>query len=188
MANSALLKDWYTNPDEFHDIYTITLAELIEMGFFDWDAQLFDWKSAAYSDEQYKRICQQFVDRYYWREIGIIPPLQWAQQLVHKLKNEVMPKYRPLYAKIDEGLNWFADSDEFSKSRVINSGFPETMLSGSEVYASTGTDQEGETIKEGATLDKYVDFAEKFVSIDKLVLDELECMFSGLWTTNMNGW
>lgn len=188
MANSALFESWYSNPDEFHNINTITLAELIDMGFFDWDAKLFDWKAAAYNTEQYDRICQQFVDRYYWREIGTVPPLKWAQILMHKLKNEVMPKYRPLYAKIDEGLNWFADTDEFSKSRVINSGFPETMLSGSEVYASTGTDQEGETVKEGATLDKYVDFADKFVSIDKLVLDELECMFSGLWSSNVNGW
>lgn len=178
----------YEPKPEFHNLSSVTLAELIDMGFFDWEKPLFDWSAAAYNADQYQRVCEQFVSRYYWREIGVVPPLQWAQQLTHKLRNEIMPKYRPLYEITAEGLNWLADSDEYGKERTIDSGFPETMLSGSEVYASSGSDKEYEHIRLGNMLQKYKDFVANYESIDKLVLDELECMFSGLWSSNVNGW
>lgn len=181
-------KEWYTDIDEHYDTNTVTLAELIDMGFFDWDVKLFNWTAAAYDQEQHDRVCQMFVDRFYWREIGVVPPLKWAQILMHKLRNEVMPKYRPLYAKTAEGVNWFAESDAYGKSREIDSGFPETMLSGNEVYASSGKDAEFENVTEKPTLKAYNEFSETYASIDEKVLDELECMFTGLWATNVNGW
>lgn len=188
--NVGYMNDWYerNKRPEFHDVNSITLAELIDGGVFDWSYPVIDWKKQSFDDEQYERVCTQFVERFYWREISIVPPLQWLQRLGHKMKNELMPKYRPLYDKVTNGIDWFADKDEFGKLRHIESGFPETMLSGSEAYASSGRDEEFETITDGSTIDKYNQFVEEFKSIDQALLDELECLFSGLWSSNVNAW
>lgn len=174
--------------DFFSDISSITLAELIDIGFFDWDKELFNWGEQAFDIEQHDRICQMFVDRFYWREISVVPPLKWAQILMHKLKNEAMPKFMPLYKKINEGVNWFSETDEYGKRRSIDSGFPETMLSGAAVYASSGNDEEWETVTESPTFEKYNKLSKEFTSVDQKLLDELECMFSSLWSQNVNGW
>ena len=178
----------YVNKFEFHDTQTITLAELIDMGFFDWEQPLFDWKAQAYDDEQHSRVCEMFVSRFYWREISTTPPLQWAQMLMNRLKYELMPKYRELYKMQANDLDWFQVKDEYGKERVIESGYPETMLSGSEVYASSGNDREYEHVTQGDVMDKYFQFVEQYKAIDVMLLDELECMFSCLFTTNLNAW
>lgn len=178
----------HENTYEFHNVQTITLAELIKSGFFSWEQPLFDWSAAAYNEEQYKRVCSMFISRFYWREISVTPPLQWGQMLSNKLQNELMPKYRYMYALLDENPDWFAIKDEYGKERTIESGFPETMLSGSEVYASNGLDREYEHITQGDYLEKYLKFVDEFKSIDVMLLDELECMFSSLFSTNLNAW
>lgn len=180
--------DNYTGEDEFYSVYTIQLGELIENNIFSWDNSEVNWKSAAYNDEQYIRLCSYFIERFYYREISIEPYLEWARMLKRKLVFELMPKYKPLYERIDEGINPLSDSNEYYKNRTIESSYPETLLSENADYITDGRDEEFQRIKEGNFVDENVNYAEKYKSVDEFLLDELECMFISLYTTNINVW
>lgn len=176
---------------EYHDVATITLQELQEIGFFDWAQETWDWKSYAYNDEIYERLCNAFVMRYKWREISITPPMQWRDLLMAKIKAELCPKYNRWY-KLQEdmdGLDYSLDRDEYGKSRDIGSEFPETLLSGSEVYASTGKDNEYENIRLRNQIDDFSTRQEiAQLNIDKMFLDELESFFNGIWYNDTQAW
>ena len=185
------------NPDElytatgipdYHAVQTIQLGELMRDGVFTWERV--PWREAAYSQEQYERLCSAFEDRYYFREIGITPVFAWFKRLRYRLVYELMPKYRPMYAQLDSGdYNPLQNGGEYGKRRDIESQFPETLLDGSnETYASSGKDEEHEVVKmDGPMSENYALYIEKFRSIDAMILDELETMFSCLFTTNANG-
>lgn len=175
-----------TGRDEWYAVYTIQLGELIEKGVFDWNRSILNWKDAAYSDEQYKRICEYFIQRFYYREISIEPFAEWAVMLKRKLIYELMPKFKPLYERIDEGINPLSNSSEYYKDRTINSSYPETLLSANADYITDGKDQEFERIKEGNYLDSVEAFADRYKSVDEYMLDELESMFISMYTLNMN--
>lgn len=177
-------------PDNGHSrfkaVLTITLGELIEAGLFDWSRSELDWSEAAYSTEQYMRICEYFKERFYWREISMQPYKKWAMYLKRKLVFELMPKYKPLYERIAEGVNPLSSENEYYKSRKINSDYPETLLSGNSDYISDGTDEETQRIKEGPFVDSMANYAERAKSVDEMLLDELEIMFVSMYTVNMN--
>ena len=87
---------FYTRPD-FHSVYSIQLCELIEGGWIDfsdesWDFDSYQREGVENDREQRDRFWLKFMKRYYWREIGIIPPGQWKWEVLRKL-NEIMPKY-----------------------------------------------------------------------------------------------
>ena len=168
--------------------YSITLAELVEDGWFDWQRTYLEWKDYAYNDEQYERVCDSFIERYMWREIAIIPPKRWAQQLRYKIIRELMPKYRKLYEFLDSN-DWqpFGTYDEFHKERIINSEFPETLLGGNQDYASDGADTAYETIRYQDVFDKYRDWVRNYRDVDALLLDELDMFFTNIISTHMNG-
>ena len=173
---------------EWHAVFTIQLSELVETGMFDWSMPELDWSSAAYSPEQYARLCDAFIQRFYWREISMLPPGQWYQQLRYKLIYELMPKYKPMYAAEGEGFNPYADYDEYHKRRTIGSEYPETLLSGNSDYISEGQDMEYETVRLGNVADNAEKYLQKFRAVDALVLDELETMFICMYAANINGW
>lgn len=168
--------------------YSITLCELIEDGWFAWNRSYLDWSAAAYSEEQFDRLCNAFKQRFMWREIAIIPPKRWAQQLKYKIVSELMPKYRKLYEFIDSD-DWqpFGKFDEYHKERSIASEFPETLLSGNQDYASNGLDREYETVRYEDTYQKYRDWINSYRDVDMLILDELDVFFTNLISTHMNG-
>lgn len=172
--------------DQFNAVYTIQLGELIEDGLFDWSRPELDWSSAAYNDEQYARVCEYFKQRFYYREISMIPYLEWAVYLKRKIVFELMPKYKPLYDRLEEGIAPFAEYDEYYKGRRIGSAYPETLLSGNADYITDGSDEEWERIREGSPLDKMQKYLEMYKGIDKLILDELETMFISMYTLNVN--
>lgn len=178
--------DNYTGIDHWNAVYTIQLGELKESGVFDWSKDYLDWKQAAYDDEQYARVCQYFVERFYYREISMLPFKQWAMYLKRKLIYELMPKYKPLYERVSEGINPLSESDEYYKNRTIQSAYPETLLSGNADYITDGKDEEFERIKEGDFIDKMVDYAARYKGIDEMMLDELETLFISMYTANMN--
>lgn len=156
----------WTGRDHWDAIYTIQLGELIEHGIFDWSSPELDWSHVAYSPEQYKRVCDYFIERYLFREISIEPYLEWANMLHRKLTYELMPKYRGMYALLDDGFDLAQDSslvasdksdtssnasgtnDDYHKRRTIGSDYPETLLSGNADYISNGQDEEGENVGE----------------------------------------
>lgn len=178
-----------TGKEQFNAVYTIQLGELLEDGLMDWTRPELDWSEAAYSAEQYQRVCEYFNSRFYWREISIIPFSEWASYVRRKLVYELMPKYRPLYERVAQGVSPFADTDEYYKGREIGSAYPETLLSGNADYITDGRDEEYERIKELNPADGLENFISKYKGVDEALLDELETMFISMYTLNVNsGW
>ena len=94
----------------------------------------------------------------------------WANFLTRKIKYELMPKYKILYAEAARNvslqfdgsesrtLNWNESgngsvtnsrdesSDDYYKKRDIQSEYPETLLSSNSDYISTGNDTEDERV------------------------------------------
>ena len=177
----------FVGKSDWHSVYTIQLGELVESGVFDWGKPYLEWEEAAYDHDQYIRVCNYFIERYRYREISIIPFKEWAQMLRRKLVFELMPKYKPLYSRVDEGINPLSDGDEYYKNRTIESAYPETLLSDNADYITDGKDEEYERIKEGKTADNIRNYADLYKGTDELLLDELESMFVCMYTANING-
>lgn len=173
----------YTKP-EYHAAYTIQLCELINDGWVDFTST--DWDFDWYDIEQRNRLWKKFERRFYWREIGVLPPSRWKWELLRKL-DEIMPKYKPLYKMLEEGQNILQHYGEYGKSRNIYSDFPQTMLGGNEDYASNGTDKEHEEIYLGDWIDQ-LEKIKNYDDVDVMILKELETMFSCMFTVNINGY
>lgn len=175
------------NRDERYDYMTITLGEWHELGFY---RPLEDdsWRFDAYSDEQYTRLCTKFLNRFYDREVSNTVPNRWKRAYLRKL-NEIMPKYKLLYARVEQGVNPLQESREREKSRDIFSDFPETMLSGNSDYASTGNDRESDMLREGNAAELLTQFAREWNDVDVLILDELEhVLFTGIMVPTVPLW
>ena len=173
----------FYKPD-YHSVYTIQLCELINDGWINFKSE--DWDFDYYNLEQRDRLWKKFERRYYYREIGILPPGRWKWELLRKL-DEIMPKYKPLYKMLEEGQNILQHYGEYGKSRNIFSDFPQTMLGGNEDYASNGTDKEHEEIYLGDWIDQ-LEKIKNYDDIDVMILKELETMFSCMFTVNINGY
>lgn len=169
---------------EWHSVNTIKLGELYNWGWFNPDEE--DWVWDYYTEEQYTRVCTKILARYSDREIGILPPGEWKRSYLRKL-NEIMPKYKLLYAAADD-LDILQTERTYTKDRTIYSDFPQTQLAGMQDYASTGTDHEAETLHEGDAMDRLIDAAERYRDIDVMILDELEVLFSSLVSVSINAW
>lgn len=177
----------YTYQNEWHAVYTVYLGELMQSGVFDWKRPELDWSCAAIDEQQYERVCDYFNLRFKWREISMLPVLKWFDYLRNKLVYELMPKYKPLYERVAEGINPLSSESEYYKNRTIQSAYPETLLSENSDYITDGKDEEFQRIKEHGTADAIVNFADVYKGVDQLLLDELEVMFISLYTTNING-
>lgn len=170
---------------EYHDTSTISLGELYDCGVF--SPQEDAWKWNSYSAEQYDRVCEKIVNRYWDREIGILPILSWRRRYVSKM-NEIMPKYKMLYKILDEGFDPLVVNDLHKKGRNVFSDFPQTSIGGAnEDYASNGTDFENEEITYGDALKRVLDFDYNYKDIDVMILDEIEIVFSCVYSMNLNG-
>lgn len=185
MPWSEEIENEFVGQERWNAVYTVQLGELADNGVFSWDSEYFDWKDAAYSDEQYNRFCQYFYDRFEYREISMLPYKQWAKRLNYMLKYELMPKYKPLYLAVEDA-NPLAESDEYYKSRHIESDYPETLLSENADYISRGQDDEYERIKLGNITDMQQAYVEGFRSVDAAICDELEVLFISMYTVNAN--
>lgn len=187
--NLSIDKDtWidYIGESVWNAVYTIQLGELIESGVFDWSRPELSWSNAAFDVDQYERVCAYFIERFFYREISVEPFLQWATMLKRKLVFELMPKYKPLYERVAEGINPLSDSNEYYKNRTIQSAYPETLLSENADYITDGRDEEFQRIREANLADAMDNFALKYKGVDQLLLDELESMFISLYTANVN--
>ena len=177
----------FTYQNEWHAVYTVYLGELVQSGVFDWKRPELDWSDSAFSAEQYERVCTYFLDRFKWREISMLPVLKWFDYLKRKLVYELMPKYKPLYERVAEGVNPLSGENEYYKNRTINSSYPETLLSSNADYITDGRDEEYQRIREKDMVEALNDFASRYKGVDELLLDELEIMFISMYTTNVNG-
>lgn len=180
------MHEW-TGRSRWNALYTVQLGELIEHGLFDWSDPAIDWSKQAYSPEQHDRVCAYFIERFRFREISIVPMYEWMTRLHSKLAYELMPKYKALYKMADDGIDPTVTGGEYHKRRAIGSDYPETLLSGNADYASNGQDEEGERIETGDQVEQYLKYAQGFKAVDELLLDDLECMFLGLYTVSLDG-
>lgn len=178
--------DW-VGKSKWNAIYTVQLGELVEKGVFDWKLPVLDWSEAAYSADQYKRVCDYFIQRFMFREIGIEPFYEWANMLRRKLVYELMPKYKHMYEEMDSGFDFAQEYDRYHKRRAIGSDYPETLLSGNSDYASNGQDEQSEEIGRGNLFDAYLKYQDLFKPVDELMLDDLESMFLGLYSVSLDG-
>lgn len=172
----------YTESDrKYWNSLSITVGELMDAGIVthDWFVT-FD----AFSPEQAETLWTKFVGRFQFREIGILPPGRWKLRVIAKL-NEIMPKYKPLYQAIADGITTITDSDEWHKSRDVFSSFPQTALGGAnEDYASTGTDREYETVRNYGLLD-VGERIDTYNDVDAMILNELEPLFMVIRSTSI---
>ena len=98
-----------------------------------------------------------------------------------------MPKYKNLYANLDDDFDPAQISYRYHKGRSIGSDYPETMLSGNSDYASDGRDEESEDVERGNLMEAYETYVTRYQAIDQHLLDELESMFIGLYTASIDG-
>lgn len=177
-----------TVPD-YQAVTTITLGELLAPGGIDWTTSQWSWRDDAYDDTQYSRCCAKIENRYYDRELGVMPPGRWRRHLL-RLIAEIMPVLKPLYelAAGNPGI-FMTDNDTWHKTRTVFSDFPATQLAAGQDYASNATDMEYETVTNGNYMDKVKAIRQgDYVDIDVLLLEHLEECFSPLWTININNY
>ena len=178
----------YTGANRWNAVYTMQLGELIELGLFSWDDPELNWHAAAYDDEQYSRVCAYFIERFRYREISVVPLLQWKRLLHSAIVYELMPKYKPLYDELHSGgIVPLADKDEYYKGREIGSNYPETLLAGNADYISTGRDEEFERVTLGNVSERLDQYVNLYRDVDNALLDELESFFICMYTANVNG-
>lgn len=185
-GSQSSVNEW-TGSNVWNAVYTVQLGELIDKGIFDWRLDILDWSRAAYSAEQYNRVCAYFIERFRFREISIEPFYEWATMLHRKLVYELMPKYNNLYQYLDESFDPAQVSDKYHKRRAVGSDYPETLLSGNADYISNGQDEESEDIERGNLQDAYNKYIADYQAIDTQLLNELESMFIGLYTASIDG-
>lgn len=175
--------------DDFHAVATITLGELLTDGGVDWTQPQWSWREDAYNDAQYARCCRKIENRFYDRELGVMPPSRWRRHFM-RLISEFMPVLIPLYELADGNSGMFlADADTWHKMRSVFSDFPATQLQSGQDYASNATDTQYETIVNGNFIDKIKAIRQgDYVDIDVLLLEHLEECFSPLWTVNINNY
>lgn len=176
----------YTGQFESHAVYTVELCELMQSGAFDWSRPELDWSEAAYDTEQYERFCKYFEARFMFREISMLPPLQWFTAFRRMMVYELMPKYKPLYAQVANGISPLGEN-EYYKERHVSSAYPETLLSGNSDYISSGEDREYERIKIDNAAEALEAYRNGFRSVDAALGDELEVLFISMYTSYVNG-
>ena len=175
--------------DDYHAVTTITLGELLVPGGIDWTSPQWSWRDDAYDDTQYSRCCTKIENRYYDRELGVMPPGRWRRHLL-RLIAEIMPVLKPLYelAAGNPGI-FMSDADTWHKTRTIFSDFPATQLVTGQDYASNATDMEYETVTNGNYMDKVKAIRQgDYVDIDVLLLEHINACFSPLWTVSINNY
>ena len=176
--------------DDFHGVMTYTFGELLDVpGGVDWDNAAWSWRDVAYDDTQYTRCCKKIENRFYDRELGVLPASRWKRHFL-RLIAEIMPTLKPLYAAVDGNSGiMLSDMDTWHKMRTVFSDFPATQLTENQDYASNATDNQYETIANGDFMDKVNRIRNgEYVDIDVLLLEHLETCFSPLWTVNINNY
>ena len=176
--------------DDFHGVMTYTFGELLDVpGGVDWNNVAWSWRDVAYDDTQYVRCCKKIENRFYDRELGVMPVSRWKRHFL-RLINEIMPILKPLYAAVDGNSGvMLSDMDTWHKMRTVFSDFPATQLAETQDYASNATDNQYETITNGDFMGKASRVRSgDYVDIDVILLEHLETCFSPLWTININNY
>lgn len=165
-----------TDRESYHGAFTVSFMQLMDDEDY---AAYFMGKWAAFDacdEDQRERLLKKFHGRFDYREIGLLPVRRWTERLFAKL-DEVMPKYKPLYQAIADGVTTLTAGDEWHKRRDAYSSFPQTRFaSDNQDYATSGTDLEYETVRDYGLLDVGERIAD-YNDVDVMILNELETLF-----------
>ena len=173
---------WDPEDDEFHSVVTISLGELLREGVITWEMPEMAWR--YFDNEQLSRVTQAIEDRYWDRELGILPVRAWMRRFVGRM-NEKMDILRPAYEKVRDA-NLMQLSDDFYKGRTVGSAFPATQLKPTtQDYASDAADQETERVIEGNYF-QQAQLLKEYTGLDQQLVDYLDPIFSSLFTVNSN--
>lgn len=173
---------WDPEDDEFHSVVTISLGELLREGVITWEMPEMQWR--YYDNEQLSRVTQAIEDRYWDRELGILPVRAWMRRFVGRM-NEMMDRLRPAYQKVKDA-NLMQLSDDFFKGRSVGSAFPATQLKPTtQDYASDASDSETERVIEGNYF-QQTQLLKEYIGLDQQLVDYIDVLFSSLVTVNSN--
>lgn len=182
----------YTSPDamvdiprDFHAAVTISWGELRDGGVIDWS--LPDWSWSYYDDEQKARLERRMDLRFWYREIGVLPPDAFRRAFLHRLE-EAMRIARLMYDALKASSGILVGEDTFHKSRDVASDFPATLLNGSsQDYASNAVDREYETVRERGLAESVGELLDRYRDPDDYIIDRLEVCFSQLVSVSVDG-
>lgn len=170
---------------DYHAVYSIQLCELINGGFEvfgDTRWASLDWYDAATRE----RLEEKLLAHYWYREIGITPAGEWRHEFT-RVMGEILPKYKPVYKAIADGLSPLAERDEYGKERNVYSDFPATQLNTAvQDYAKSANDRQYERITNGDLIDKMNQLQTQYNDVDAAIIEEMEVCFSCLMTVSMN--
>lgn len=173
---------WDPEDDEFHSVVTISLGELLREGVITWEMPEMQWR--YFDNEQLSRVTQAIEDRYWDRELGILPVRAWMRRFVGRM-NEKMDILRPAYERVKDA-NLMQLSDDFFKGRSVGSAFPATQLKPTtQDYASDASDSETERVIEGNYF-QQAQLLKEYVGLDQQLVDYIDVLFSSLFTVNSN--
>ena len=173
---------WEYDDADFHSVVTISLGELLHEGVIVWDEPEMMWD--YYDKEQFWRVTKAVEERYWDRELGILPVRAWMRRFVGRM-NEMMDRLRPAYEKV-KSANLMQVSDDFFKGRTVGSAFPATQLKPStQDYASDAADAENERVIEGNYF-QQTELLKEYTGLDQQLVDYLDPLFSSLFTVNSN--
>lgn len=182
-------------------------------------------------DENYRDdLNQKILDHYWTREIGQETIELWGHYLKRKM-NEIMPVYNQLYRSLQmdfdplntidirtvtrgENESTSTQSQEgegkstgSSTARAVGMDYPQSALSGSEDYATSGNDTVGETKgsesstgkvdalshgknigdshvtgRQGSAMSLINEFRAQIINVDMMIIEELEPMFMQIFS------
>ena len=174
-------KDWV----DFHSKGTIVLGSLIVDGF-DWGRN--DWTAYNISDEAMAvlrpRLNQKIEDRFFYREIGILPPAAFKRNLRSRL-NDAVARQGFLYQSVFDGLDITLSEREELKRREVHSDYPAAQLAPKQMdYASYADEEQYEKTKRIGNIPLLLEFSNSTLEPDAQILEELEICFSQILSFN----
>lgn len=179
---------------DYHSPVTVSVGELYANDLINWGpeteaAPSLDWSEYSYTPEQFARVCDMFVQRFWFRELDCVTLKPWCIMVV-ELFREGMQKYAPLYKAMEDAPNPLQDFDNYVKERNVFSDFPATQIAPkNQDYASNATDRERENIQIGDLTDKVSKYIERYKSVDVMLLDDMApLIFSNIYTLNISGY
>ena len=169
---------------DWHSKNTIVFGSLLDDG---WDWGRNDWTSYSMSEENLAlirpRINEKIEDRYYFRELGVLPPGKFKRFLKRNI-TEIMSQLGPVYETSIKGID-LLESSEDMKARIIRSEYPQGLLQTEQQdYGSSADENAFNKTTTKNQLEGIIMYSDSFSEPDKLVLEYVDKCFSSLLEFN----
>lgn len=181
--NESTLYGVYKDTGRVHGHDGLALAEMLQTGW-EWGYESFTpyTMSRETLDWLRPRIVKKINDRYYFRDLGTMPPNKWAHLFRIRL-TEILDRLGPLYEQVHDGLDILDKGLDQSKSISVNSDFPQArLLMEQEDYASDSTETSVQSTGKNAQLESLIRYQRDYQELDKQVLDYVSVCFSSFVT------